>query len=129
MLVGIMFTLIAGGTTFTFAAVAGPIAIVPAIITLFGVATFASGLRNISQFRSAPLSRYCAAVIDERVKLTGGGKNSSASTSYFVTLENEKAQRVEYQVIESVSAQVAPGDIGVAFTKAGYLIEYIRVPV
>jgi hypothetical protein len=126
---GAIFIAITVGMTFVFAAVAGPMAIVPAIMTLFGFGLLINGGKQIANFRASPLQRYEAAVIDERVKVTGGGKNSSASTKYFVTLEREDGQRKESEAIESVAAKVAPGDIGIAFTKGAYLIEYIRVPV
>ena len=126
---GAIFTVVAGGMAFLFTAVAGPMGAVPAIMALFGLGIMVNGLRNVHEYQSATIHSLAAAVVDERVKITGGGKSNSAMTQYFTSIQGEDGVRKEFQVIESVTAKIAPGDMGIAFTKGDYLIEFIVVPV
>ncbi len=126
---GVVFTVIALGMTFVFAAVGGPMAFAPLIMVLAGVFITATGLSAASRFSAAPLRTFPASVQGERVKVSGGGKNSSARTTYFATIQDEANRRAEYQAFETVASKVVPGDMGIAFLKGSYLIEFIVVPV
>ncbi len=88
-----------------------------------------SSMGNAAKFSSAPMRKRGAVVIDERTKVSGGGRNSSAKTSYFVTLEDKRGKRHEYEVRESLAGSVGPGDIGVAFSKSSSLVAFKRVRI
>ena len=77
----------------------------------------------------ARLERSIALVADERTEVSGGGKDSSASTSYHVLLEWKEGQRRELKPSARVTGAVAPGDIGVAYVKANRLLDFRRIPV
>ncbi|MFT7485901.1 MAG: hypothetical protein ACI9F9_001753 [Candidatus Paceibacteria bacterium] len=126
---GLLFTGIAIGVSFLFFTVAPPLAFIPLIIVAIGLWITIGGLQRSANFRAAPLRRFSAALIDERVKVSGGGSNSSASTSYFATLQVPGGGRTEYQVSEDIASRVAPGDIGLAFAKDTVLLDFLVVPV
>jgi Protein of unknown function (DUF2500) len=92
----------------------------------FGIA---KGVSNTTKYRSAPLQRSPAIVVDERVKVSGGGKNSSARTAYFATLEFEDGQRREYSVGQRLAGSITEGDAGVAYTKHKHLAAFERLSV
>jgi len=82
-----------------------------------------------ASFSSAPMRKWGAVVIDERIKVSGGGNNSSARTHYFVTLEDKDGARDEYEVRESLAGKVGSGDIGVAYSKNSTLVAFKRVRI
>ena len=112
-----------------FLVIAGPIAIFPMLMLLIGVFMAIGGLKKSAQYKRAPLERFRAGIVDERVKLSGDGANSRAHTSYFATLQSIDGRRVEYEVNEEIAAAIAPGDVGIAFSKAHFLIDFKRVDV
>jgi hypothetical protein len=126
---GGFFTVVATGMTLAFATFAGPMAVVPGIMVVLGVWMTISGLRTASSFTSSPLRSLPATVLGERVKVSGGGKNSSASTRYFAMVQDEEGNRKEYAALEKVASKVVANDIGVAFVKGEYLVEFLVVPV
>jgi len=93
------------------------------LLLLFG------GLVKNLRFNKQPVRKFSALVVDERVKVSGGGKNSSARTHYFVTLEFEDGRRREYRANEHAASRAAPGDMGIAFFKGSDLVQFGRVPV
>ena len=124
---GLLFAGVSVFITVMFATVGGPIAIFPLLFVVFGLTMAFGGLKRSSSFRAAPLQRFRAAVIDERVKVSGGGKNSRASTTYYATLQTQEGQRTEFEVIEETASKVAAGDIGLAFVKGGILLDFLVV--
>lgn len=81
------------------------------------------------RYAKAPIERIVAVVIDERVSVSGGGKNSSASTSYYATLQTKDGKRRELGCDGSLAGRIAAPDIGVAFTKEDQLVDFIRFEV
>jgi DNA-directed RNA polymerase subunit RPC12/RpoP len=71
--------------------------------------------------------RILAVIRDERVAVSGGGKNTSATTTYHLLLENEQGERAEYPCHKRIAATHAPGDIGIAFLKGGVLFDFQRL--
>lgn len=126
---GGFFTVISLFITAGFAKVGGPIAIFPLIFVGAGVVMIVKGVTSAAQFSSAPMRRQLVAVIDERSRVSGGGKNSSASTTYFATVQDRDGERGEYRVHARLAGQIAPGDLGVAYFKSKYMLDFKRVDV
>lgn len=103
--------------------------IVPVVMLgAVGIGVFKTMSRT-ARYRSAPLDRRPAIVVDERVKVSGGGKNSSATTSYYATLEFEDGLRREFSVGSRLAGSIAQGDAGVAFLKHDHLAAFERLSV
>lgn len=100
-------------------------------LLMLGAIGFAvvKSVSGTAKYRSAPLQRRPAIVVDERTKVSGGGKNSSASTTYYVTLEFEDGQRREFTVGTRLAGSVTEGDAGVAYTKHEHLAAFERISV
>ena len=103
--------------------------IVPLVIlAAVGFAAFKT-LINSSQYHSAKLTRRPAIVIDERTEVSGGGENSRARTTYFVTLEFEDGTRREFTVGTRLAGSLTEGDAGVAYLKHEHLAAFERLSV
>jgi hypothetical protein len=83
-------------------------------------------LNRVLSFARAPILRRVAVVVDERVRVSGGGKNSSASTHYYVSLQVKDGTRTEYDCEGQLAGRIAAPDIGVAFLKGPRLVDFIR---
>jgi hypothetical protein len=103
--------------------------IVPLLMLLGVGVAISKSLSGAAQYRSAPLKRRPAIVVDERVRVSGGGKHSSASTAYFVTLEFADGGRNEFSVGQRLAGSVTEGDAGVAYTKHAHLAAFERLSV
>src|SRR5262245_33742108 len=121
-----IFVLFAGVVILIAGATKGPTAGVLALVILaIGAAiTLTAGLRSAS-FSRAPLQRVPVLVADERTKISGGG-NSSASTTYYATLEQADGQREEFEIDSKLAGAIAPGDFGLAYVRAGLLLDFKR---
>ncbi len=126
---GGIFTAVSLVVTAGFGVAGGPAALFPLIFVAAGFFMIAKGVINAAKFTNAPLVRTLAVVIDERTSVSGGGNNSSASTTYFATLQNKAGERGEYRVHDRVAGKIAPGDMGVAYIKSGYMLDFERVKV
>jgi hypothetical protein len=80
------------------------------------------------QYRNAPIERMIAVVIKERSEVSGSD-TSSASTTYYTTLQSRDGTRGEYLTYRSLVGRLAVDDIGVAYVKARTLVEFIRFDV
>ncbi len=122
-----IFALFAGVGILIAGAPKEPTAAVIALVVLaIGAAiTLTAGLRSAS-FSRAPLERVPALVADERTKVSGGSGNSSASTTYFATLEQADGQREEFEIDSRLAGAIAPGDFGLAYVRAGLLLDFRR---
>lgn len=107
----------------------GAVALFPLLFVLIGVGISIGGLVKIVRFSNAPLRREPACVTGERTQVSGGGRNRSASTSYYVTLEFPDGRRHEYRTKGSVVGEVSEGDLGMAYLRGGYLLDFRRVRV
>ena len=81
------------------------------------------------QFKNAPIERVIAVIIKERSEVEGGSDTSPASTAYYTTLQTRDGTRTEYFTYRSLVGRLAVDDIGVAYTKARTLVEFIRFEV
>jgi hypothetical protein len=69
-------------------------------------------------------------VTGKRNHVSGGGQNSSARTTYFVTCEREDGTRQEYQVWDgNMFGRMSDDDAGVLFTKQEYGLDFDRVAI
>ncbi|MFT5198866.1 MAG: hypothetical protein ACI87O_001526 [Planctomycetota bacterium] len=112
-----------------FSAGAGLMTLFPIGILSFGLFIMGAGAIRYQKFRNAPIIPQLVLVVDERVKLSGGGKNSSASTHYFTTLETQNGQRDEFRTLERATAQASPGEMGVAYLRDKVFVHFERVSV
>lgn len=121
----VVWTCMAGVMTVLFLPT-GPLAIVPALMGIFGVGLVLFSVRETSRFLNASPQRFVAVVRDERVHVSGGGESPS-TTQHFVLLERRDGARREFACDAATAGAVAPGDIGVAFVRADRLLEFRRV--
>ena len=101
----------------------------PLLLGLVWAGTIGHRIVELLNLAHASVVRVVAVVVDERIKVSGGGKNSSATTTYYATLQTEDGGRVELTTSDNVAGMIARGDIGVAYTRAGTLLELERFPV
>ncbi len=125
----VMWVVIGGTVTVAFAVAAGPLALFPLALVCFGIFMMAKAGNKYRAFRNAPILSLPALIVDERVQVRGGSKNSSASTHYFTTLEYPGGQREEVETIPAAAADACPQDMGMAYLRAKTLVHFERIPV
>ncbi len=103
--------------------------IVPAIMFVAIANAMFRSVQRGTRVRAARWERLPAIVVDERTRVSGGGKNSRASTSYFATLEFEDGARREYRVTPKLSGDLSDEDAGIAYVKHDTLLEFRRISV
>ena len=123
----IFFIAVSLGITMVFGKVGGPIAFVPFMFVVVGVVLLFSNIKKAADFSSAELEAVPALVVDERIQVSGGGENRSASTTYYAMLEFEDGRRKEFTIQSGTASKVAPNDMGVAYVKGDHLLEFRRV--
>lgn len=96
---------------------------------LVGIGVAAAQVARRKAFEAAPVTNMIGVVVDERVEVKGGGKNSSARTHYYATLQSKDGKRREYECESLLAGRIAAPDIGVAFLKGGHLVDFIRFEV
>ena len=73
-------------------------------------------VRAVAQWsanNNSPVQTFNSVVVAKRTDVSGGGNNTSASTSYFVTFELENGERLELPVKARDYGVLAEGDRGV----------------
>ena len=128
------FILFVGASLFMFTVIGatgapGFLRLVPLFFSVAGVAAAIAILRKMGNFSRAPLQREPALVAGERTEVSGGGRDSSSSTDYFITLEFPGGRRREYTTQGKVVGKVSEGDLGVAFLKGDFLLDFERLRV
>lgn len=103
----------------------GIFTLVPIGMAAFAIFAAVKSAQRTSAIVNSPTDRRLAVVRDERTAVSGGGRNSSASTQYYVTLEYEEGGRKEHPVDPGLASRVAPGDLGVACERGGYLVDFV----
>lgn len=98
-------------------------------LCLVGLAVTGAQVGKANRFMAAPIRRVIGVVVDERVEVRGGGKNSAARTHYHATLQTRDGSRTEYECEGLLAGRIAAPDIGVAFIKADHLVDFIRFDV
>jgi len=122
----LVWTIGAAVMTVVFLA-AGPLAIVPGAMCAVGILMLVRLSGQTARFAGAALERRIAVWKDERTEVSGGGKHSSASTTHYVLLEERDGKRTEVPCDDGQAGAHAPGDIGVAYLRAGVLLDFQRV--
>ena len=121
------FTFLSLGMLLVSILVFPPLAVVPLLFVVLGVVGLAKNLQKATDFSASPLERRPAVVLDERTKVSGGGRSGSASTSYFVTLQFPGGERTEFTVEGLLAGALTQGDLGVAYVKSKVLVDFQRV--
>lgn len=67
-----------------------------------------------------------ACLVTKRQSIRGGGPNSHASTTYYVTFEFEDKSRLELRVKGTIYGQLAEGDQGILTYQGTRFIEFTR---
>ena len=94
--------------------------VAPALLALLGFGLLLAAKLE----RGSPIHRNVAVVLDERVRVSGGGGNSHAETHYYILIADRSGQRVELEAEEDLAGRTAPGDIGVAYIRRGRLVDF-----
>lgn len=118
----VIWSIMAAAITVPFL-ITGPLVVIPLAMCLLGVVGFFHILGRMRRFQAAPLERVIAIVRDERIEVSGGGK-LGPTTHHHVLLEQRDGRRAEHRCSASISARVAPGDIGVAYLKDDVVLEF-----
>ncbi len=100
----------------------------PMIFVLVGAAMVIGGLRGLVKLASSPLERLPAVIVGKRQHYSSNSKGSG-STSYYVTIQTEDGERKEHLVQGRLYGEVERGDVGVAYLKGGFLLDFRRVRV
>ncbi|MCZ7667005.1 MAG: DUF2500 family protein [Chloroflexi bacterium] len=97
----------------------GGIALVPAFMALMPAGFVVLGVvmfRNIARCSptfATPTESHPALIVGKRTQVSGGGRNSSASTSYFFTAQFEDGRREELALMTpDLYSRVSEGDAG-----------------
>lgn len=104
----------------------GIFCIVPVLILGGGLVMLWQMGRRMARFRSAPLERKLARILDERTEVSGG---KHSHTTYHATLEWEDRTRCEYTVSGPTAGKITRDDIGLAYVKGDVLLEFARLDV
>jgi len=103
--------------------------LVASLFVLIGVVVVIWTIVRWVRFKAAPLEVLPALVLDKRQEVWGGGDQSSASTTYYVTLETKTGDRREVTIKGRLYGQVTQDDVGVAYIKTNSLLDFRRLPV
>ncbi|MCR8644359.1 DUF2500 domain-containing protein [Paenibacillus sp. N1-5-1-14] len=87
------------------------------IIVILGIVTIITagiviGLRRYLSNNAAELLTRNTKVVDKRSKVSGGARESSASTYYYITFEFEDGSRVELPIRSDRFGMIVVGDRG-----------------
>jgi len=103
-------------------------AVVPIGFVVLGFFLMTKILRQTKDFKEAGVEAEAAIIVGKRTQVSGGGKNSSASTSYFVTAEFEDGRRKEYHLMTpTLYGEVSDDDAGVLFVRNKFALDFDRV--
>jgi hypothetical protein len=103
------------------------LAAVGLLIVAVGVAIAIHGFVRFGRLLSAPVRTSPALIVGKRTEVWGGGTDTSARTTYFLTLELEGGDRRELPTGGRVYGLAAEGDVGVAFTRGASLLDFRRL--
>jgi len=100
-----------------------PFLLIPGLMFAVGVVGLVQVFRKLGRFKTAPWRRVPAAVLGVRTR------NSKDSSKSFVTLEFEDGERQEFPVEDKTISTLTEGDVGVAFMRSDFLVDFERVRV
>lgn len=105
------------------------LAAVGLVVVAVGVAVAIHGFVRFGRLLSAPVRTSPGLIVGKRTEVWGGGTDTSATTTYFLTLELEGGARRELPTGGRVYGLVAEGDVGIAFTRGASLLDFRRMNV
>ncbi len=76
--------------------------------------------------KSSPVQSFPVKVVAKRDQTSGGGRNSSARTTYFVTFERLDLQRLELTVTGEQFGMLAEGDQGQLAHQGSWFVSFDR---
>jgi hypothetical protein len=131
----VVFVIIALGMTGVFGGVGfmaagGPgmaFGFVPMLVAGVGILIAVKSIAYTRRMASSPLRRRPALVVDERTSMRGSREHRRVANH--VTLEFEDGSREEYATKGPVAGRVSRDDMGVAYLKADYLLDFARLRV
>ena len=93
----------------------GPFFIGAVFIIVIGmfIFTIIKGIGTWASNNNSPKLSVPAQIVAKRTKTWGGSGDSSAHTSYYVTLQVESGDRMELQLNGSETGMLAEGDFGI----------------
>ena len=97
--------------------------------TLFALVWFAVlawMIARVVRIAQAPLVRTVALVVDTHRELHGGGEHR-VHTHHYVVLQDEHGARTKLACPDRLVGLVSEGDLGVAYTKADRLADFVRL--
>ena len=97
--------------------------------TAVGIGMTVWGIYRFIKLSGAKLTRPSALVVDKRFAVRGGGgkHGSSTTTHYYVTLELRNGERQEIEAREKLYGKITKDDVGVAYIRDGFLLDYRRL--
>lgn len=67
------------------------------------------------------------AAIDPAIWATASVVDAARDTSSRATIETYDGKRLDLELVEAIERTVEPGDLGIAYVAAGYLVDFARV--
>jgi len=101
--------------------------LVPVLMVAIMLTVVIAAVIKLGSHASAPLLRRIGHVADERVEVSGASNSGSARTSYYATLDFADGSRSEYQVAHGLAGKLARGDVGMAYMKGDWLLDFERL--
>lgn len=97
-------------------------------IAVFGFFAYLiiGGITQWVRNNNSPVETYEAVVVAKRTHVSGGGNNSSASTSYHVTFELRDGSRMELKVRYNEYGNIAEGDVGRLTRQGTRFLGFVR---
>lgn len=102
--------------------------LVPIGFVILGIFLMKKHLEKMRSFGQAEIKGEAVIIAGKRTAVSGGGENSSASTTYFLTAEFQDGRREEFAALTpQIYAKVAEEDAGVLFLRDQYALDFDRV--
>ncbi|MBF2063871.1 MAG: DUF2500 domain-containing protein [Calothrix sp. C42_A2020_038] len=105
-----------------------PILIIAIFTLIFGIIGYAiiKGI-SITHYNSRqPIIHREAKVVSKRQEVSGGGRNTSTSTSYYITFEFVDGSRKEFNLSSREYGLIAEGDKGTLYSQGTWYKEFKR---
>ena len=119
LMIALGIALTGGGGTMGVVAPTSAIRTIGWCLALAGVACMAISVF----FAATPLERVLAVLADERIRGDRIGQPRS-ERKHYVTLERIDGEKCEYRASRELAQQLEDGHVGVAYLKAGFLLEF-----
>ncbi|MBP8811751.1 MAG: DUF2500 family protein [Kofleriaceae bacterium] len=115
-----------------FAEHGGGMAVAPIVMAVVGTVMFGRWILQALHKANAPVQRDLAVVLDERTEIASHRRSDgshSTTTSYYVLLQLGDGTRRELPTSSVIAGHTTRGDIGLAVTRGGDLIDFHRYRV